>query len=281
MKNIILIISALSLVLCACDKVTPLNLNVYPVEFNPKTELIPSNSNIRLHVAANSDVPLHRLTISSYDAFYLEKSILDTVFTEPLKSFTADIPYRILVYGETTQVEINSSFTNRDGDGVKHKLYFYVSPDGQSIKSKDGITMHSALSKKFSGFDMKTLDIIPADSVHQADTLTFFDRAQADSTQLDVLTREWYSDRGVFFARSENFNYGEATAASISQTYKASNRYSVIRNVHADDVILVGTNEEAFGVIKVLVVSDEEGTENDRYVFSVKSFLKYEVKQKD
>lgn len=273
-KKNFLIIGALSLVLCACDKVTPLNLNVYPLEFNPRTECAVSNSNIRLHVVANADVPIHRVALKSYDAIYLEQTILDTILTEPIKSFTMDVNYKVLSYGETTPFEINSSMTTRDGDVVKHRTSFYVLPDGQTLKSKDGITMYSALSGKFCGFDFKTLDIIPGDSVYIADSLTFFDRVPLDTTRLDVLSREWYSTSGVYFARSENFNYGEATAATISQTYKASNHYNEIRNIHNDDVILVGTNDEAFGVIKVLVVSDEEGTENDRYVFSVKSFLK-------
>lgn len=273
MKKNLLIIVALSLVLCACDRVTPLNLNVYPLEFNPLNGYATSNSNIRLHVIANSDAPIHRIVIKSYDAVYLEQTILDTVLTEPMKSFTTDVLYKVPIFGETTPMEITSSCTTQNGDVVKHKMSFYVLPDGNALKAKDGITMHSALSGKFSGFDMKVLDIIPQDSVHQTDSLTFFDKEPIDSTRLDVLTREWYSLSGVYFARSENFNFGEATAASISQTYKASNRYNVIQNIHNDDVILVGTEKEAFGVIKVLVVSDEEGSENDRYVFSVKSFL--------
>lgn len=276
MRKSFLIIGALSLVLCACDKVTPLNLNVFPMDFDPRAEFASSNTNIRLHVVANADAPIHQIKISSYDEVYLEQPVFDTIITDPIKSFASDIIYKIPIYGSTTRLELNSSCTTRDGDVVKHKTYFYVSADGQNLRSKDGITMYGAKSKRYSGFDMKTLDIIPADSIHQTDTLTFFDREYQDSTFLDVLSREWYSPRGVYFARSENFNFSEATAATIRQTYNACNRYSVIRDIHNDDVILIGTSTEAFGVIKVLVVSDEDGFENDRYVFSIKSFLKME-----
>lgn len=273
MKNLIFLLGALSLALCACDRVTPLNINVYPLEFDPHTEVVSSNSNIRLHVVANSDVPIRRITISSYDAIYLEQLVLDTTLTDPVKSYAEDISYKIPVFGKNTQLEFNSSCINCNGDKAIHKMSFFVTPDGKAIQSKDGITMYSAMSGKFSGFSMKKLDIIPGDSIHQADTLTFFDKPSIDTAQQDVLTREWYSLHGVYFSRSENFNYGEATAATISQTYKASTHYDVIKDVHNDDIILVGTKTEAFGVIKVLVVSDEEGVENDRYVFSIKSFL--------
>ena len=44
-----------------------------------------------------------------------------------------------------------------------------------------------------------------------------------------------------------------------------------IKQLKADDILLFGIQDEAYGALKIIAVYDEAGTEKDRYVFSLKS----------
>ena len=76
------------------------------------------------------------------------------------------------------------------------------------------------------------------------------------------------------FSRAEGFNFGEATAQSISNTWKNLTASTTIKQLKADDVLLFGKGDEALGAMKIMNVYDEVGTESDRYVFSLKAIKK-------
>lgn len=96
---------------------------------------------------------------------------------------------------------------------------------------------------------------------------------QQDSLKPDVLSFAWESKGSVYFSRFESFDYGEATVSSISNAYNIGKHNLMIQQLVNDDIILFGSKNDAYGVIKILLVANEEGTENDRYVFSLKTLL--------
>jgi hypothetical protein len=62
----------------------------------------------------------------------------------------------------------------------------------------------------------------------------------------------------------------DASFSSIQTAYDYSTHHTYITNIQVGDIFIVGLQETAFGLIKVVLISDEEGTENDRYTFSAK-----------
>ena len=86
----------------------------------------------------------------------------------------------------------------------------------------------------------------------------------------EAISREWRSESGLMFSRSEGFNYSEATVQSVTSAWASSVRSSTIKNLKSDDILLLGSGNKAVGVLKLMAVYDEAGTDNDRYVFSLK-----------
>ena len=90
----------------------------------------------------------------------------------------------------------------------------------------------------------------------------------------DTLTgeflRTWTSMTGLSFSRFNDFDYETATRSSVEDAYAVSTKYSELRNIQDNDIVLLGRSDTAVGVIKFLAVFDEEGVENDRYLFSLK-----------
>ena len=77
-------------------------------------------------------------------------------------------------------------------------------------------------------------------------------------------------ETGILFSRSEGFNFSEATVQSLTQAWPNYMKSATIKDLKADDVLLIGYTDRPVGVAKILAVLDEEGTANDRYIFSLK-----------
>ena len=126
-------------------------------------------------------------------------------------------------------------------------------------------TMYSSLSGKPDGFSLSLVQTVYS----QIDTLRcdFYDYS-VDET--GVFGRRWNGKNNLLFARFNDFNYSQATKKSVTNAFNDANKTSFISDINNDDIIFVGTENRALGVIKVMAVYDEAGTENDRYNFYLK-----------
>lgn len=268
------ILSLLCSAFVACEKQSELIHIVETEDFDFRQQNVESGSKTRLHIIAqsqNSDIS--RILLTEYDSQYGDNTIFDTVFTHKERSIDYWYNYQIPLFTDTTIMRFSSQIWTETGNTITYQFAFKVIPAGGNIiRTIDGITMYSALSGKKYGFSLIELNTVFPETL-SSDTLVFFDQEQSDSTRTDILSRIWQSNGGIYFSRFESFDYGEATVASIQYAYDIGKHENIIQNISNDDIILFGTKAEAYGVIKVLLVSDEEGTDNDRYVFSIKTFL--------
>ena len=74
----------------------------------------------------------------------------------------------------------------------------------------------------------------------------------------------------IDFTKFNGFNFAGATAQSLSNAYNSATHLSEVKELQAGDIILIGRNGAAVGVIQVVDIVDEEGCLNDRYILNIK-----------
>lgn len=93
------------------------------------------------------------------------------------------------------------------------------------------------------------------------------------------MPRQWGTGTDIVFCKANNFDYASASKASISAIFNNSIRFDSVDNLQPDDIILIGrdtkiegtTNLNPLGVIKIIAIYDEDGTNNDRMIFNLKA----------
>lgn len=269
MNRYIVLIASLILLLSSCDR-SPQMLYVAPIGVDCMTEYVASNSPLRISIKASSkSSPIKQVTIRSYDEVYLYQDVLDSSIVDGLSLLDTEFLYTTGSYPDTTTIQMTTTIHCADGTKMRYTFRLYVLPDGSDLQPSDAITMYSASSRRKSGFSFPLLNTIYPDS-NRIDSLTFYDLVQPDTLRMEDLSRCWYSKSGIYFARSESFDYAEATVLALSQTFSNCKRDSVIYRLKNDDIILFGKYNEVLGAIKILLIDDPDGTEDDRYVFSMK-----------
>ena len=261
---------ALLCLFISCEKQSDLIHIVELQDIDPAKQYVSSYEVVRLRVIAQSNSSsIESIKLTEFDVLYGDRVVIDTVFVPSEKKVDFYFNYTIPFVSDTTRMRFTSQVFTVEGDTRTYLFDLYVLSGEQKVEAVDDITLYSASSGKKSGYNLLSKNTVFYET-SLTDTLVFFDKKQADTTRLDQLSREWWSDSGVFFARFSSFNFGEATAASIQNAFENSVKDNIIQNIVYDDIILVGTKDTAYGVLKVILVVDEDGTEDDRYVFSAK-----------
>ncbi|MBR4155453.1 MAG: hypothetical protein IKU01_01940 [Bacteroidales bacterium] len=103
----------------------------------------------------------------------------------------------------------------------------------------------------------------------------------SDSTYIDIydysidstyiFKREWRSMTDLQFARFNDFDFENANYTSIQNAFTSANKSSKLTNISNDDIVLIGRENYAFGVFKIINVYDENDNMQDRYYFVFKS----------
>lgn len=266
MKKLFGFLFLLSL-LASCSKSSELFLYVKTLEIDWKTQCAEGNSLVRLNVFAESQSSVvSRISIWTYLPDGQNVVIIDSVLTSPVKKLDMDVPYVTPCFSELSNVEVHTIVWTQKGETCKHVLTLRVNPAASEVETYDSKTLYSAASLGASIFSWDNMESFYPDSL--ADTgLSFSDDLSEDTVSLSC---SW-SSKMLLFARFEGFNFAQATKQSIAQAYKNCSPSNRIRGIHDDDVILVGNSSGALGAIKIILVSDMEGVERDRYVFSVKA----------
>lgn len=272
-KRVYFTLIILLLLISSCEKQSVLVHIITAEDFKWATENVASDRKVRLCIFAQSeDDVISRIQLNEYDEQYGDNIIFDTTFIQLNRSVEYWYNYQIPMFTDTTTMRFSSQVWTSTGKTLVYHFSFHVLPANTSMRSVDGITLYSAASGNKYGFSLIDMNVL-FPQVLDNDTFVFCDRMQQDSTRSDVLSCEWESTCGIYFSRFESFDYGEATVASIQKAYSICKHESIIQNLQNDDIILVGSRTDAYGVIKILLVADEIGTENDRYIFSLKTLL--------
>jgi len=269
MKRLFYILTAL-LLFASCERQSDLVTVLSVDNVDWQYEVVESAANLHLNIYAESQSStVQRIILTSGDVEYKDRNLLDSVLTMPVKKVKMSYYYTLPYYSDTTKVKIELRSYDQKGNTMSHSVTLRVAPGAKALRSIDDITLYSAASGGKSAFSMTTYQPVYYDEV-KSDSLSFYDVLNEDSTRLDTMSYTWHSKSGLLFSRSEGFNFSEATAKSLRDAWPNHVKSSTIKNLRADDVLLIGKGDQAIGVVKILSVHDEPDTANDRYIFSLK-----------
>lgn len=266
MRNFFVFLATLFL-LASCTKSSELFVNVETVGMDWKTEYAKGESPVRLSIFAESQSSVvTRVQVQTYSSDGKINVLMDSVLLSPVKRLNMDFYYTTPSRSDTTKVEIRTTVWTQNGETCPFSLNLFVLPTVTELENYDSKTMYSAASSGPSAFSWNTFEPFYPDSVTKKG-YCFYDEFSSDTTTLSCA----WSSEILLFARFEGFNYAQATLQSLQEAYENCSPTNRIRNIHDDDVILVGDQTGALGVIKVILVSDKDSVEQDRYIFSLKA----------
>ena len=256
-------------VLCtSCkDEVSDLVILATDTDYNMYVQ---SGNRLLIRVRSLSDeYSVDRIRISSVDAEKGSIRLLDTAIGQKRTEFYFMYTVPSYFAADTSALQLLFEAVASNG-GTSSMSLLYKVVGGASLLSYDGLILYSAVSGRPDGLSLakaQTLYCETADSA-SIDIYDYHDTLAADPT---VLSREWRSRTGLTFARLNDFDYAGTNQLLLNSAYKASKRYTSLKQIAEGDVIVFGRGEEALGVLQMLIVADEPGSAtNDRYIFNMK-----------
>lgn len=102
----------------------------------------------------------------------------------------------------------------------------------------------------------------------------FSDLELPDPQNPPVLIREWRTGTDLNFARSNSFDYSNATSTTIASAYESSIRAPKVTNLRSGDVILIGRETLPMAVIQVVDIIEGTDVSNSRYLLNIKAIKK-------
>lgn len=258
--------------LFGCEQQSPLIIHA-KINTGAKTHnnvhYVFSGMPVEFNVTAKSqDSEISEVSIYGYDRLSGKQKLFDTLFVSQSDvnfNWEHSFPY----YSDSTYVELSFVAIAKNAEKMEYKMPCVVVPTEQrNFTQVELVDMYSAASYNRSAFSFTLLSPI----FKGTDSVCMYDIEQADSLKRDCLSRSWGASEGILFARVGDFDFSNASFRSIQTAYSYSVHYPTITDIRVGDILMVGHKEKAFGLIKVVLVVDEEGVENDRYTFSAKFF---------
>ena len=232
---------------------------------------VQSGNRLLIRIQAVSDnYKVDRIRISSVDAEKGQLQLMDTLIGGMKRTefyYTYTVPSYFTA--DTALLTLQFEAVASNGGSSKMVLKYRV-VGGASLIPYDGIIMYGARSGRPNGFSLAKAQTLYCETADSAtiDIYDYHDTLSGASS--DQLSREWRSRTGLQFARLNDFDYAGTNQLLLNNAFKASRHYTSLKDIAEGDIILFGRNEEALGVLRLLIVADEAGSSNDRYVFNLK-----------
>ena len=227
-----------------------------------------ANSKLLYEVETYSIVSaLKEFTISSFDSEYGNKVLLDSV--PGVKKFSLFFEYNVPDFSKDS-VKVTLRFKSIDSNDNYQELNRTVIVTGglQIIQPLTGIVMNSATSGKPNAFSLSAPSDVFLKSLSEPDKIDVYDYELPENPS--VLSKEWRTNTDVQFGRINNFNYAAATSTMIKNTYASLIKQKAISDIQPNDIIFIGREDVACGVVQITDVVDNEGSQDDYYRFNVK-----------
>lgn len=274
-KSFFLIV--LMALLVACDQQSPLYISIQNAQGGNvigRVNYVTSQTPTVFHIRSEAkDAQISRLSITSSDSYYGNLNLFDSVYNSGISMLNFAWNYTSPYYPDITFVTLHLDVRATKGNQQQQVFSVYVIPvEKQEIRKAEMVSLYTIASNRESTFNMQTLSTsftgLEPDSLYN-----IYDMLSTDSTKLDSPSCSWETSNNLFVADGGSFDYGNATSSSIQNAYYSSLHRRTLTGIQQDDIILVGTQSQAIGVIKVVAIFDETGTNNDRYLLDVKSLL--------
>lgn len=235
---------------------------------NPPELYIPAEvSEVKvIEVRGESPFELREFQVKSRIQGDYAETELDTVING--KKFYLQYEYRVPEVIESTDIVLEFSLLDATGERVSNFRIISVKASATYLTETAGHEMYSGHSGKQNAFNLalgipQYLHLSKPEDIHIADT-----------TQNDTLLNEWISPAGIRFVKFNGFDYANATNITARDAYNAGIKEDFIGNVQEGDIFItkikVQVLKEIYPVIRISDIIDEAGSENDRYVFSLK-----------
>lgn len=244
------------------------------VFLTPSDSKIEANSNdhvfIRIESRTAAGAHLY-VKVESIDVLQGVQEVFDSTFNFKKINYLFD--YVVPVYPDSTESLLVFTVMNDDGDQIQIGKRLFINKGSSSIKETSGHVMYSSLSSEPNAFSLEELT-----PVYLRDSLTrsldMIDASTVEKNADGSLSRTWISRTDLQFVKFSGFNYADADAVTITNSYKSGIKLSSVNNLKDSDIIIVGKGKDAIGAIQIIAVTDAVGKENDKYVFSVKKLIK-------
>ncbi|MDR1459966.1 MAG: hypothetical protein LBI60_07105 [Bacteroidales bacterium] len=254
------------LLFCGCDK-DKVSKVVIIISSEDSFSDLKSGDKVlfRIHSFANEDV-IKNITVTSSDVQYGMTTVFDTLING--EKFDYNYLYTVPDYADSTTVRLIFEAFASDNTSSSMSAMLRVKSNNTLLPSFDGIIMYAAHSNNKNGFNVSDLQTLYCETTDPSriDIYDYSDSLMSDT----VLSREWRSETGLLFARFNDFNFATATKSGVVTAFEYAAKYTSIKNLTNGDVILLGKENTAVGVIQVIAIYDDDGSANDRYVFNFK-----------
>lgn len=221
--------------------------------------------------AFSNDGNLRQLKLTTYDSDNGLKTVMDTLLGNSRVRF--DYQYTVPQFADTTDVKLQFEVFNEFGYSASLIRFVKVMGGEVILRELTGITMYSGTSGRPDAYNI-ALEQLQNSHTVEGDSLMDLYAWQDPEGDETVLSREWRSHSGLKFMRFNDFNYSTATQLSVENAYRAGVKLNYIRDLKADDVVLVGNDAQALGIIKIVYVFDDPGMQDDRYIFNLKKIVR-------
>jgi len=235
---------------------------------NPSELVLTGNAGDLLEfaiVATAGDNELRNLRITQKPDGGITTPLLDTT----LFGSHADFFYVYTIPSGTNRVLLNFKLYDSDGKYYETIRDLYVNAGSYLTET----TGHQLFSPNFFAGNnaFSIADLTPRQLGTNPDS-SLVDITEEDPINDGALNYTLKSLSGIRFVRNNSFNYAQATATSAANSYTSSSAQELVPNIAVDDILITkyDTVLNKYAVIRITGISDLEGTDQDRYTFSVK-----------
>lgn len=268
----------LSLVLLTTGCFNENDATVVTIFAEPSSTIVKSGDKVYIDTkVATLNTTLTNVTVTSFDPEHGKKEIHN--INPGTKTYKDRIIWEIpSMTSDTTLVEVQIAATDDQGIYNDYKLNLKaVGGNTSLLPERSGITLYSPLSGKQDAFSFTTLQPLHASSeAPDCDIVFLTPEATGEAMPLT-----WGTKTDVVFCKVNSLDYASATWSNLQVIFNSTLRYDTISNLQIDDIIIVGreTHTEddiilyTLGVIKIMAIYDDPGTQSDRIVFNLKTIL--------
>ena len=195
------------------------------------------------------------------------------------KEYQFEYSYQVpLVSSRNSEIKIYVDAFDNLGNQDRFVLKCRV--QGAYLKEYTGLELYNPLTENNDGLNTgskKTIRKATLDAEDEA--VSFWLRQFTDEEKQlspENMPLEWNTSADssmVTFARSNSFNYTEATTFTLEAAYSSMKVDNYVSQIKQGDIILVGVGKKAWGVIQVLYIIDGTGVDDDRMIINLKTVI--------
>ena len=252
--------------LCNCNREDPSKVVILVSTNTPLTN-VKSGDSVLFHIHSSAvDAVVKNVTITGTDRQNGSIVLLDTLLNVEMSEF--DYYYVVPEYDDDTITTALTftAFSQKNGLTSSYTTSLKIENDYGTYILVDYIEkiMYGCGAYGL-GFNLESMSSnIWIDSLRDIYDLC----NPVDTTWM--LSRTWGSNTGIKFVQFNYFNYEEATVQNIRTTFDMALKSDFIFNVQLGDVILIGRDDIALGVIRILYIHNNANMTNNHYVLSIK-----------